>query len=316
MGMGRFAREWLTALLLIPGWMPAPASAEGLVLGVLMEIENPDPRTPGLEMHFRLAFRKVGDQWAPVCRSKGVEGDNPCNTHASPGEQHWTAYQASGAVGRVTTQGWVSPDWHFMNGLLRVVSTTVTHAGRRSRDFGGWSNLNILPPVVALSEPRPVLATSWKRVRIIEKDRREAFELMRVAVPAIPSCRYDDQGQKVGKATPLRARHVEVFTVMADRAGDRLVGARIRMTTADGCLNEGWFESDVWFRSSPGARPRTVVGLPHEGWSQRIHPLHVADFDGDGQEEALFWFSGYNEDGFLLAHDRFRKVARFTWGYH
>jgi hypothetical protein len=36
----------------------------------------------------------------------------------------------------------------------------------------------------------------------------------------------------------------------------------------------------------------------------------------DGSSEVLFWFSGYNQDGYVLFGDDLRKVAETYWTYH
>jgi len=44
--------------------------------------------------------------------------------------------------------------------------------------------------------------------------------------------------------------------------------------------------------------------------------LDVGDYDKDGKSEVLFWSSGYNEDGYVLYYDDFRKKVPFKWHYH
>jgi hypothetical protein len=64
--------------------------------------------------------------------------------------------------------------------------------------------------------------------------------------------------------------------------------------------------------------------LPGQEWSDReainftpnLKLVDAGDFTGDGGEEAVFFFSGYNFDGYVLYYDNFRKAVRFGWSYH
>ena len=42
----------------------------------------------------------------------------------------------------------------------------------------------------------------------------------------------------------------------------------------------------------------------------------AADVDGDGNVEYVFWYSGYNRDGYVMFNDRFDSAVRFVWNYH
>lgn len=78
---------------------------------------------------------------------------------------------------------------------------------------------------------------------------------------------------------------------------------------------------DVWLFRGPGGDFRA---LPDQVWSDRetanfppgLELVDTGDFAGDGGEEAVFFFSGYNFDGYILYYDNFRKAVRFGWNYH
>jgi hypothetical protein len=48
----------------------------------------------------------------------------------------------------------------------------------------------------------------------------------------------------------------------------------------------------------------------------RLSIVDAADYDGDGASEVLFWYSGYNEDGYTLFYDGFQKHVAYHWKYH
>ena len=55
-------------------------------------------------------------------------------------------------------------------------------------------------------------------------------------------------------------------------------------------------------------------GIRHLGSGMSL--VDAGDYDGDGSSEVLFWFSGYNQDGYVLFGDDLRKVAETYWTYH
>jgi hypothetical protein len=44
--------------------------------------------------------------------------------------------------------------------------------------------------------------------------------------------------------------------------------------------------------------------------------VDAGDYDGDGKAEVIFFVSGYNEDGYAMFYDAFRKNVFSTWSYH
>ena len=44
--------------------------------------------------------------------------------------------------------------------------------------------------------------------------------------------------------------------------------------------------------------------------------VDAGDYDADGESEAVFFISGYNEDGYALFYDSFQKSVMWTWNYH
>ena len=72
--------------------------------------------------------------------------------------------------------------------------------------------------------------------------------------------------------------------------------------------------TDVWFYDDGKSAPQALPALTSSEATHRV--IDIGDFAGDGHEEALFWLSGYDEDGFVLLYDGFKKSARFAWSYH
>jgi hypothetical protein len=82
-----------------------------------------------------------------------------------------------------------------------------------------------------------------------------------------------------------------------------------------------WSSPDLWLFRGPGGDVRV---LPGQVWNEdeaanfhpSLEPVDAGDFGGDGGEEAIYFFGGYNFDGYILYYDSFRKAVRFGWNYH
>lgn len=44
--------------------------------------------------------------------------------------------------------------------------------------------------------------------------------------------------------------------------------------------------------------------------------LANVDFDNDGKDEFVFWYSIFNNEGYVLYYDNFTKSSEYTWSYH
>lgn len=58
--------------------------------------------------------------------------------------------------------------------------------------------------------------------------------------------------------------------------------------------------------------------VTYEAWPLRDSLTFIGggDFNLDGAWEYLFWIDGYNENGYLLASEKFRRVVSYSWSYH
>lgn len=44
--------------------------------------------------------------------------------------------------------------------------------------------------------------------------------------------------------------------------------------------------------------------------------VDIGDFNGDGKPEILFWRTAYDQDGYVLFYDDFKKSLSCSWRYH
>jgi len=164
---------------------------------------------------------------------------------------------------------------------------------------------------------RPSTASSWIEATPTNRDVDVVWPVFRQLMPRILDCRFDKDGNAVRKSISTSRKHLEVFRVAQSQLGEKLIGTRISRRFAE-CDGVESFGSDLWFfYSAKTPQPRTLP-IPSSlgGWSFSQMLIEAGDFDGDGKVEALFWFAGYNEDGYIIYFDDFRKSEKFTWGYH
>jgi hypothetical protein len=112
---------------------------------------------------------------------------------------------------------------------------------------------------------------------------------------------YDDRRPTKIRESDLRVRHDIVFP-----GNMRLIGLSLKRQLTECGSEIGGVEQPRWFVLERS--PRFIgASLTH---------VATADLDGDGEPEHVFWFTGYNEDGYILFRSNFRQPLRFTWKYH
>jgi hypothetical protein len=117
--------------------------------------------------------------------------------------------------------------------------------------------------------------------------------------------------------------HLRVTQRYVNRGGRSI--ARVDLSPAywADCRKAGGGDGDApilqpefWVATSAG-RVTTIHLFKSKGHAYaKLQLLEFGDFDGDGKTEALFFLSGYNDDGYVLLYEDMTRSAKFTWGYH
>jgi hypothetical protein len=269
------------------------------------------------ETNLRIAFGKTDTGWTSICPSKpAYSRPEDCNFSNPENERTWDVIYRGKTIGKVKTSGWHPKKLYSNAGLLRIVSEPVPRVGPRSEEFMGWAYRDVCRPLVALINPTKAKSDLWKDVTPIRNDLKTIFPSFRKIINEIPNCEFAHADGPTGKPSPLNLQHVEVFRVLVSKRGDRLIGARVKATNEDKYSGCGGFTSDLWFFSNKKSTVQPLVAGSLKDWRFAFAPIDFGDFDGNGIPEALFWFSGYDEDGYVLFTDNFQKKVRFTWLYH
>ena len=342
-------RNWqfklnLFVLLLTACLVAHVEAADSSILGLVEESSIVNSPTGELETHLRLGFLSTAEGWRAVCNSRSTNlnktrdfsepqplgflspppeewhavGNETCDFSEPQRLRRWSVSFNGKNIGQVSTSGWVNSDYHYKSGQLRITSTPVPRVGKRVAAFAGWGgDVKKYRPLIALIGMRPGPAKPWISSKPTTKDIAAVWPAFRRVIPEIPSCKYDEEGHLLRSPRPVAPKHLEIFHVIRLDREEKLIGAHVARRFFKDCDGRGGSASDLWFFSEGNSQPRMISRQPQlDGWDSSQELIDIGDFDGDGRIEALFWFSGYNEDGYVLYFDRFKKSATFTWGYH
>jgi hypothetical protein len=255
----------------------------------------------------RLGFIKVGNDWQPAC-AYSANGAWTCRSDIPA---QWLVRFRGKQIGTVIAKGWLDAQSDSTIGLMKIVSGAVPHIGARNHTFGGWLDKPAYRPLVATSAVVADSASAWTQDKPDAADAAAALAPLRKLVATVPDCGKD--GEPIGTGRAIAARDIRIAKLWRSNSGARLYGASVAPSLVAKCNFTADALADVWLVAD-GAPARALPALAED---EATHALvDIGDFAGDGSEDALFFLSGYDEDGFILYYDRFTKSARISWHYH
>jgi len=284
----------LVALLLGLG---QPQAATGtVVLGVL---EQPQCKEdPAIAV--RAMFVKRERDWVAITSQAESQGV------AVPGA--WIVGLDGRTLGGVTTfdpgfqteYAWTFPRDRL---LLLKPNQSVPNVANTQKRFAGWCDAPSGRPLVVVSRGVVRDPNRWKPYQPADALRAVLFESFKAHAGPASTCSVDSE-------TPIPLAYTIQGLVFSpsyqDRAGRQLVtlGLDPRRNNCDGPADSAW------------ATHSFVLGNEVLYLGQDLALVEAGDFDSDGTSELLFWYSGYNEDGYTLFYDGFRKHVDYHWTYH
>lgn len=277
------------------------------------------------EPRVRAAFIKQPSGWQPVC-----DEDKPGNASRCPASRlsHFSKLYKHhpNRIEEVNTSGLRKPESCCSGvGWLQVVSKFhVTHDhGDRLLQFGGHMHEPVLKPEVLFNQREPVQdPVSWTPTLESEFVPRVQEAVGKVNGDLLV-CRTGDSQAPRRVDVPWKSSHLNAVERYKDRNGNALVKAVLSTDYDADCKSLGGNIPDMGI-----ARPEFWIAVSNQGGVvvhvfrskinafAKLQLLRFGDFDGDGTSEALFFRSGYNEDGYELFHEGMKKTVKFTWGYH
>ncbi|MGD0144275.1 MAG: hypothetical protein ABSC92_14050 [Rhizomicrobium sp.] len=255
----------------------------------------------------RLGFVRVGDDWQPICAFPAGQSQ-PWSCRES--SAHWFVRYRGKQLGAIDAHGWTDAQAYSTIGLLKVVSGNVPRIGPRDHVFSGWIDAPVHRPLVATNASLSDSAFRWSPDDSNSADRGAALPFVRARAGTVPDCK---DGDAAGPGRAIAAADISIAQVWKSVGNERFYSASLAPRLVAKCDFTADSLADAWLYSEGGV----AHALPALSEDEATHVLiDIGDFAGDGGEEALFALSGYDEDGFILYYDHFRKSARISWHYH
>jgi hypothetical protein len=279
------------------------ARAEDLLLGVLEQpqsefcsSENANPKQV-----VRPLFAKSAGDWVALKSRKSAKAFNikPIT---------WTAAFDGKNAGQVVSQQQktkVADDWTYPRDYSQNV---VSKKGRveipNTKDhFLGWCGSPALRPVVLVSQPKYEDPDGWKPFQPGQHSREQIFEEFRKSFGKASLCYVKDD-----KPLPLKysAKDLKFLKSYKSKVGEIIqVTLNREYINCNDDLDE--VGSSRWFF-------KTSESIKFIGAA--IEVVDAGDYDADGESELIFWYSGYNNNGYVLFYGGFQKRVDFLWTYH
>lgn len=296
----------MKALMLVWVLLAGQVSAEPVYLGVLEE-----PQTLP-QVSARLLFVKEGNDWRSLA-AESAFGD----TTLAPNLDSivWTVAFKGRSLGALLLEDKEPArlsinDWFYGRDKLFQVRTgqDIPRVPNTEGWFGGWMKVPASRPLALVSRPSFSDHDGWQPLIPDEAMRSLLYVPLRLVVGRFNAYRCPG-GPYVNEPSPydFKAEDTVIDEAYVSSRGSRLIaiGLDPEFFGCDDLVPPEW--SANWFLLEEGnidflAREMTLVD--------------AGDYDNNGQSELLFWHSGYNEDGYVLMYDSFRKKIEYFWSYH
>lgn len=275
------------------------AVAGDLVVGIL---EHPQCKQEPLSA-VRPLFHKHDQQWAALSSEELSLG-------VPLADVSWTVALNGSRLGSIKTvdPGFSSPyAWTYARDRLLVLAPDqpIPAVANGQSLFGGWCEVPENRPLVVISRPNLGDPDGWKRFNPDSTLRSQMFARFAAAAGEANTC--ESQDAETPSVWAYSADDLLVSSSYQDHAGRRLVALALNPTRnhCDGPRDDAW--STYWF---------LVVKDSITPLGANLSLVDAGDYDADGSSELLFWYSGYNKDGYSLFYDGLRKRVDYQWSYH
>lgn len=191
--------------------------------------------------------------------------------------------------------------------------------GKPSEEFSGWQNTLFNRPLVLVSRGGFKDPDEWKPFQPTKDQTRLFKSTFRTEYPKVLNCNENEE--PLDNPWPYKDTDIKITKTYHSNKGDSLVGIFLKGGKCG--INDGPFQVQLFlFRSDKSAARITLDTRKrrlHESGKDNLLSLilvDAGDYDGDGKSEVIFFVSGYNEDGYAMFYDSFRKNVLWTWSYH
>lgn len=300
-------RLWLIFLMAlgISSLLYSQCHASNTLIGILeddrLELVN-WKKGPSEKRVIRPLFEKKGSEWN-------------INTSHSEGINWFIAFDGKT---RGNIQSIPNPGEMLFNKDVHVPITQPGQSltlGKPSEDFSGWQSTLFNRPLVLVSNGGSKDPDDWKSFSPTEDQIRLFKSTFRAEYPKVNNCNENEE--RLPNPWPYKDTDIKTLKTYCSNKGDLLVsmyliGGKCGINSDPFTLQLFLFRSD---RSSTHIIAHSRKSHPVED-KLLLTLVDAGDYDEDGKSEVIFFVSGYNEDGYAIYYDSFRKNVSWTWSYH
>jgi hypothetical protein len=280
-----------------PALLFASLAGVSVLVGVL---EQPPQCQEDRGRSVRVLFERRPAGWFSLADDKQAPAEFP---------SRWTVAFDGRNLGQITTvdPGWSSEYmWTYpRDRLLNVVGEAPT-VRPSDQLFEGWCAASSQRPLVVVSRPNVVDPSRWRRDEPTKDTRDQLFDEFKKHAGHQVNCPADAEKPV---DFPYTVMHLVQLGNYSDQLGRRLVAVSLdpKLNMCDGPSEPAWRPN--WFMLPEGGYPPVFLGAG-------LWLVDAGDYDADGHSEAIFWFTGYNRDGYVLFTDDYATRVEYLWNYH
>jgi hypothetical protein len=253
----------------------------------------------------RVLFQKNATDWDAFPNNCPDQGCLKTISSKYPSEVTWTIVLDGRDLGQVTGRTPKEFELYSHVGLQVVVSTgAIPTVGKRSAEYGGSTDASVYRPLVAVSRPHFKDPESWKpsnlpadMIRLLRQEFRKRF-------PTVSNC--TSPADAAENPWLYNDANIRILKQYSSNRQWSVVQVRLGEYRCNGPPDDPFL--DYWFALSP-ANDITLLG-------NGMWLVDAGDYDNDGKSELVLSIDRYNQGGYELFYDDFKKHATFEFGYH
>jgi len=186
--------------------------------------------------------------------------------------------------------------------------------GKPSENFCGWLNTAVNRPLILVSKNNFGDPDQWKPFQPSGDQAKLFRSVFRAENPKVTNC--DENENPLPGPWKYEDSAIRITQSYRSKDGDSL--AEMFLEGGRCGINPGSFAQQLFLIKADKSAVRIVIkgSDPENFGNPSLTLVDAGDYDADGKSELIFFLSGYNEDGYALFYDSFRKSVHWTWNYH
>jgi len=258
----------------------------------------------------RVMFKKINDSWIPLVDPQEV-------AQVDVGSIKWVVAFDGKKLGSVqildsNPSAIFINEWFYTRDKIYEVSSKqdIPSVKDITHTFSGWCDEPELRPLILLSQQNYEDPEKWKPFKPMESYKQRLYRTVRRIVGSINAYRcVDIPNEDKMKIVPYEftADDLVIHKGYRSASGKELIsiGLDLKKINCDGPPVPQWIND--WFLLSDDK-------IDYLGSEMEL--VDAGDYDKDGKSEFIFWYSGYDKDGYILMYNDFKQKVEYMWSYH